>query len=131
MPRGGRRSWRPTVIKAHQQGWNKCETKSVSAPELEGAVIENIRRFAQQPAMLSGVLCRLEEIRRDSGEVGMADPADVQDALMRFEPLWEQLNTAEQERFIRTLVAEVKYDGSTGMVTVGFHSEGIKELCEK
>ncbi len=23
---------------AHQRGWNKCETRSVSAPELEGAV---------------------------------------------------------------------------------------------
>ena len=118
-------------IKAHQQGWNKCETKSVSAPELEAAVLESLRRFAQQPAMLSGVLSRLEDMRRESGERAIADPADVQDALMRFEPLWEQLNAAEQERFIRALVAEVKYDGRTGMVTVGFHSEGIKELCEK
>ena len=45
-------------IKAHQRGWNKCETKSVSAPELEGAVIENLSRFAQQPAMLSAVFRR-------------------------------------------------------------------------
>lgn len=118
-------------IKAHQQGWNKCDTKSVSAPELEGAVIKNLRRFAQQPAMLSGVLCRLEEIRRESSEMAMAEPADVQDALLKFDPLWEQLNTSEQERFIRALVAEVKYDGRTGTVTVGFHSEGIKELCQE
>ena len=118
-------------IKAHQQGWNKCETKSVSAPELEGAVLENIRRFAQRPAMLSGVLAQLEEMRRESSDMAMTEPVDVQDALLRFEPLWEQLNTSEQERLIRALVAEVKYDGPTGMVTVGFHSEAIKELCQE
>ncbi len=118
-------------IMAHQRGWNKCETKSVSAPELEGAVIDNLRRFVQQPAMLSGVLRRLEEMRRESSEIAMAEPADVQEALARFDPLWEQLNLAEQERFIRALITEVQYDGPTGTVTVGFHSEGIKELCEQ
>jgi hypothetical protein len=46
----------------------------------------------------------------------------------RFEPLWDQLTTVEQERFIRVLIAEVGYDGHTQTVTVGFHSEGIKEL---
>lgn len=116
-------------ITAHQRGWNTCETKSVSAALLEGAVIENLRRFAQQPAMLSGVLRRLEEMRREANETVMAEPGDVQDALLRFDPLWEQLTTWEQERFIRALVAEVRYDGQTENVTVGFHSEGIKELC--
>jgi site-specific DNA recombinase len=118
-------------ITAHQRGWNACETKSVPAPLLEGAVIENIRRFAQQPAMLSGVLRRLEEMRREANETAMAEPADVQDALLKFDPLWEQLTTWEKERFIRALIAEVRYDGTTETVTVGFRSEGIKELCEK
>ena len=101
------------------------------APLLEGAVIENLRRFAQQPAMLSGVLRRLEEMRREANETTLAEPACVQDALQRFDPLWEQLTTWEQERFIRALVTEVRYDRRTETVTVGFHSEGIKELCEK
>ena len=59
----------------------------------------------------------------------MTDPADVQTALLSFDPLWEQLTTSEQETFIRTLVNQVKYDGTTGEVTIGFHSDGIKELC--
>ena len=118
-------------ITAHQHGWNACETKSVPAPLLEGAVVENLRRFAQQPAMISGVLRHLEEMRREANETAMAEPADVQDALQKFDPLWEQLTTWEQERFIRALVAEVRYDRRTETVTVGFSSEGIKELCEK
>jgi site-specific DNA recombinase len=118
-------------INAHQRGWNTCETKSVSAPELEGAVIEHLRRFVQQPAMLSGVLGRLEEMRRESKDTPITDPANVQEALSRFEPLWEHLTTSEKERFIRALVTEVRYDGRTGSVTVGFRSEAVKELCEK
>jgi site-specific DNA recombinase len=74
-------------INAHQRGWNVCDTKSVSAPLLEGAVIENIRRFAQQPAVLAGVLRRLEELRRESNDIQMAEPAGVRDALLRFDPL--------------------------------------------
>jgi hypothetical protein len=103
----------------------------VSASLLEGAVIENLRRFAQQPAILSSVLRLLEALRRESGEEQLAEPADVEQAILRFDPLWEQLTSWQKEQFIRTLVAAVKYDGRTGTVTVGFHSEGIKELCKE
>jgi site-specific DNA recombinase len=113
--------------RAHQRGWNKCETRSVSAPELEGAVINSLRNFAQDPAMLSEVLRRLAEDRVPGMPV--ADPGEVADALKKFDPLWDQLTTWEQETFIRTLLAQVRYDGRTGEVTVGFHSEGIKQLC--
>jgi site-specific DNA recombinase len=118
-------------ITAHQRGYKSCETKSVPAPLLEDAVVENLRRFILQPAMLSGVLRRLQEMRREAIEIAIVEPADVQNALLKFEPLWEQLTTWEKERFIRALVTEVRYDGRTETVTVGFHSEGIKELCEK
>jgi hypothetical protein len=39
------------------------------------------------------------------------------------------LSAWEQERFIRTLVEHVRYDGKTGTVTLGFRSRGIKEFC--
>jgi len=115
--------------KAHQRGWNKCETRSVSAPELEGAVVNNIRNFAQDPAVLSEVLRRIEECRQP--DEPMTEPSEVERALSEFDPLWERLTTWEQETFIRTLVAQVRYDGRTDNVTVGLHSEGIKHLCEQ
>jgi site-specific DNA recombinase len=117
-------------IKAHQRGWNKCPTRSVSAPQLESALISQIRGIAQTPAMLSEVLRQLEESRQQSGtDVPINDPEEVRQALMRFDPLWEELTTAEKERFIRVLVKEVRYDGPNQIVTVGFRSEGIKALC--
>jgi len=115
--------------KAHQRGWTKCDTRSVSAPELEGAVIGNIRNIAQDPTVLSEVLQRIEECRKP-GEA-MTDPAEVQQALLKFDPLWEELTTSEQETFIRSLVAQVRYDGKTGDVTIGFRSEGVKQLCKQ
>jgi hypothetical protein len=30
-------------VNAHQRGWNTCETRSVSAPDLERAVVDQIR----------------------------------------------------------------------------------------
>lgn len=114
---------------AHQRGWNKCQTRSVSAPELERAVINNLRGFARNPDMLSEVVRRREQGRAPGSP--LTDPGDVASALQKFDPLWDQLTTWEQETFIRTLVAEIRYDGRTGEVAVGFHSAGIKQLCGK
>ena len=90
--------------------------------------MDRLRMFARQPAMLSEVLQRVQE---NGGQVGPADPEDVRTALESFDPLWTQFTRWEQERFIRTLVAEVRYDGPSGTVTLGFRTEGIKELCQK
>lgn len=179
-------------VKAHQRGWAQCETRSVSAPALENAVVEQLRGIARNPAMLRAVLCQIEERRlqdaagiskekadielelkkvaQESGDMAStaadarlaagrlveledraahlrdrltgiqrqmaeieaerANPKDVEAALHEFEPLWEQLSTWEQERFIRTLVEQVRYDGRTGTVTVGFRSNGIRDLCD-
>lgn len=114
---------------AHQRGWNKCETRSVSAPELEGAVINTLRNVARDPAILSQVLQRIVEGRPPNEPI--ADPGHVQTALLRFDPLWEQLTISEQETFIRTLVNHVKYDGTTGEVTIGFHNDGIRQLAAR
>jgi site-specific DNA recombinase len=116
---------------AHQRGYNACETRSVPAPLLERAVVARVGGIAQSPEMLSEVLQWVEHRRIESGESPASDPAELQDALSKFDPLWDQLTTAEQERFIRVLISEIRYDGRTETVTVGFHTEGTKELCER
>jgi site-specific DNA recombinase len=180
-------------VKAHQRGWAQCETRSVSAPALENAVVEQLHGIARNPAMLREVLRQIEEHRLQDAasidkekaaievelkkiaqatgdtasmagglrvaasdfvqlqdrmnhlggrladiqrqmagiEAERANPKDVEAALREFEPLWEQLSTWEQERFIRTLVEQVRYDGKTGTVTVGFRSTGIRDLCNR
>jgi len=112
---------------AHQRGWNKCATRSVSAPELERAVINQLHNVARDPGVLSDVLQRISDDRQPNEPI--TDPADIQNVLFSFDPLWEQLTASEQESFIRTLINQVKYDGATGEVTISFHNNGIKQLC--
>ena len=176
-------------VKAHQRGWTQCETRSVSAPALENAVVDQLRGIGRNPTLLREVLRQIAEhrdrtsagIRRQKAEAGIdirkaaheikeavstpgtggtarladlqdrmsqqnnrltdlslqlaaidaedADAQDVETALQAFDPLWEQLSTWEQERFIRTLVERIDYNGKTGTVTLGFRSRGIRDIC--
>jgi hypothetical protein len=111
-------------VKAHQRGWTQCETRSVSAPELEQAVVDQIRGVGQNPMALTAVMRQVEE----SG-AGDIRREDVAAALREFDGLWKQLAPREQEQFIKALVESVSYDGRTGTVTVGFRSAGLKQLC--
>jgi len=174
-------------VKAHQRGWAQCETRCVSAPALENAVLEQLRGLGRNPAMLREVLRQIGEHRNQEStalirektdterglkaaaqetreaasapggatrvaglqdqtsrlnnrfaelsqqlaaiEAENVDVKDVEASLHAFDPLWEQLSTWEQERFIRTLVERVEYNGKTGTVTLGFRSRGIRDIC--
>jgi site-specific DNA recombinase len=111
-------------VKAHQRGWNQCVTRSVSAPELEQAVVDQIRGVGRNPMMLTAVMEHLEETG-----FGDVPREDVARALREFDGLWRQLSPREQEQLIKALVETVSYDGQTGTVTVSFRSAGIKQLC--
>jgi site-specific DNA recombinase len=183
-------------VKAQQRGWNNCPTRSVSAPALESAVVEQIRWIGHNPTMLGAVMRQLAErtnarsaelalerdqiqsalqtlsqemsalartvsspgpeakaatdrlaetheraaeLNRQLTELQQTEAAadlrgvnadELQRALANFSPLWEHMTSWEQEKFIRALVEEVSYDGTAGVVTVGFRSTGIKELCQ-
>ena len=119
--RKGNRLYRYYVcVNAHQRGWNKCETRSVSAPEIEQAVIDQIRGIGRHPEVIDQVH------RRVSASVLRAEVATV---LSSFDELWEQMLPREQERFVKALLGQVRYDGRTGTVTATFRSSGLKQLC--
>jgi site-specific DNA recombinase len=181
--------------KAQQQGWNRCATRSVSAPALEAAVVEQIRSIGRSPALLAQVLRKLagdaharsDEAQRQLGQVDKelseastdmaalatrastpgadakealdrlarlharvaeleqqragvlrtsraehtgTDANDVQHALEQFSPLWDEMTGWEQQKVIRSLIEEVRYDGEAGVVKLGFRSNGLKEVCQ-
>jgi len=111
-------------VKAHQRGWSQCATRSVSAPELEQAVVDQIRGVGRNPMLLTAVMEQL-------AQSGVHDVAreDVAQALKEFDGLWNELAPREQEEFIKKLIQSVAYDGRSGTVTVGFHSAGVRQLC--
>jgi site-specific DNA recombinase len=174
---------------AHQKGYNQCPTRSVSAPAIEQAVIEQIRGIAANPGVVDRVVESLGEQRvadietlerekrlierelerlgqelaglvRTGGKLAVdrmaevqeratllerklrevrdqlaewvgqtVDVADVRRTLREFDRLWAEMTPREQEKFVKTLVAQVAYDGRSGEVTVGFRTAAIKQLC--
>jgi site-specific DNA recombinase len=75
---------------------------------------------------------QLAQVRRQLRDVDAerVDATDLQRALDHFDPLWEHMSAWEQEQFVHTLVEQIRYEGTTGTVTVGFRSSGIRSLCQ-
>jgi site-specific DNA recombinase len=176
-------------VNAHQRGYDQCQTRSVSAPQIEQAVVDQIRGIAANPSVVDEVVRQLaeqqstqrealerekrvmeRELSRLAGEIPslvraggkhvadkmaelqdrinvlegqlrsvcdqlaetvdqITDPASVLRALREFDVLWEEMKPREQEKFVKTLVERVTYDGRTGKVTVGFRTARIRQLC--
>jgi site-specific DNA recombinase len=62
--KGPRRYRYYVCVKAQQKGWNNCETKSVSAPAIEAAVVQQIRKIGSDPRIVGEALRRAESQRR-------------------------------------------------------------------
>jgi site-specific DNA recombinase len=55
---------------AQQKGWNSCETKSVSAPAIESAVLDSIRRLGTDPKLADAVAVEaIEQMARRRHEI--------------------------------------------------------------
>ena len=48
-------------VNAHQKGYEKCQTRSVSAPVIEQAVVDQIRGIAANPDVVADVVRQLDE----------------------------------------------------------------------
>jgi site-specific DNA recombinase len=176
-------------VNAHQKGYNQCPTRSVSAPVIEQAVVDQIRGIAANPDVVAEVVRQLDDQRvagieglerekrvmekelqrlgeeiaglvRMNGKLATDRIADLQDraavlerqlrevrdrlaesvgqtvdiasvrkTLREFDGVWSEMTPREQEKFVKTLVERVSYDGATGTVTVGFRTAGIRQLC--
>ena len=61
--KGARRYRYYVCEQAQQRGWANCETKSVSAPAIEAAVVQQIRRIGSDPRIVSRAIAKAEEKR--------------------------------------------------------------------
>src|SRR5512146_1245835 len=46
---------------AQQRGWEACPSKSLSAQQIEDAVVEHVRELAQHPHVIAETLRKIEE----------------------------------------------------------------------
>ncbi|GGJ45082.1 recombinase family protein [Neoroseomonas lacus] len=75
--------------------------RRVSAAQIEGAVISQIRALLRQPEVVVGTWLAARKEAPDLTE------REVRDALHRLDPLWDELFPAEQARIVRALVERV------------------------
>ena len=61
--KGSRRYRYYVCIRAQQKGWESCETKSVSAPAIESAVVQQIRAIGADPRIVVSALQKVEQQR--------------------------------------------------------------------
>ena len=93
----------------------------ISAAEIEGAVIAQVRGLLRQPEVVLGAWRAARASAPDMTE------DDARLALERLDPLWEELFPAEQARIIRLLVDRV--DVGAGGADVRLKLEGLASLA--
>jgi hypothetical protein len=93
----------------------------ISAAEIEGAVIAQVRGLLRQPEVVLGAWRAARASAPDMTE----DEARL--ALERLDPLWDELFPAEQARIIRLLVDRV--DIGAGGADVRLKLEGLGSLA--
>ncbi len=100
--RGGR-MYRYYVSQSVLQGGGtkRPEVARVPAGEIEGGVLAQVRALVRQPEMVVGTWRAAQATAPDVTE------QEVQQALERIEPLWDELFPAERARIVRLLVDRV------------------------
>ena len=68
---------------AQQQGWKNCETKSVSAPAIESAVLDAVRKLGTDPQLAAEVVRQAEAQLARRREQHGKDVAVAESALRR------------------------------------------------
>jgi hypothetical protein len=95
----------------------------VPAGEIETAVMDKLRAVFRQPEIVAGTW---KAARAQDGEI---TEADARDALIRLDPLWDELFPAEQARIATLLVERV--DIGTAALQVRLRMDGLRGLARE
>jgi len=107
--------------------------ETVKAPIAEADSGLATARLADLQEQIASAERRLTEVRNEVQHLrrDIIDEADVARAVAEFDPIWEALSTHEQARLLHLLIKRIDYDGRDGMISITFHSGGIKTLANQ
>jgi site-specific DNA recombinase len=97
-----------------------CTVRRVSAAEIEGAVVNQVRGLLRSPEMI------VRTWRAGKKLIAGLQESEVREALQRLDPLWDELFPAEQARIIQLLVERV--DVGLDAVDIRLRTEGLANL---
>ena len=109
-----------SVIK---RGTEACTVKQIPAAEIERIVIEQIRSLLQTPEVIIQTWRAARKTDKNLAE------SDVRNALLEFEPIWNELFPAEQARLVELLVERV--DLRSDCIDLCLRVEGLTSLCSE
>jgi hypothetical protein len=101
---------------ASRNGHRTYPTRSLSAGEIEGVVVEQLRRLLRSPQLLATGF-------QEAAGIGKREMAR---ALAALDGSWDQLPPAEQERIVRSTVTRVEVHPDRA--DVRFSREGLVTL---
>jgi len=114
-------------VHASKNGYDSCPVRSLSAGEIEGVVIEQLRRVLRSPELLAQTY---REARAQADGQAVTCEAfteqDVVNALCSLDPIWDQLFPGEQARIVQLLVKQV--DVYPGRAELRIRAEGLASL---
>jgi len=114
-------------VRATKNGHDSCPTRSLSAGEIEGVVVQQLRAVLRSPEILAQTY-REARAQMDEQE-GQCEPfseRDVVDALRSLDPIWEHLFPEEQARIVQLLVKKV--DVYPDRAELHIRTEGLASL---
>ncbi|MHB9036314.1 MAG: recombinase family protein [Armatimonadota bacterium] len=113
--------------KASKHGHAACPVGSVSAGEIEGAVMAQLRTVLRTPEMVAQTYLAARELQleNDTGLLPISE-AEVRQALQNFDLIWDELYPAEQTRLVGLLVERVIVNPNG--ISIGIRAEGIHSL---
>jgi site-specific DNA recombinase len=97
-----------------------CPVSRVAAGEIEGAVIQQVRKLLCSPEIV------VQAWRTARRSIENLNEAHVRDALARFDDLWAELFPVEQARIVHLLVERI--DLSLGGADISLRIEGLTSL---
>jgi site-specific DNA recombinase len=107
---------------AIRQGYAECPVRSVSAAEIEEAVVAQVRHVLRTPEVTARTWAAAKS------ELAVPE-REVVETITEFAPLWDELFPAEQARIVRLLVERV--DLSPDGMRVRLRAEGLQTLVQE
>ena len=106
-----------------KHGRDACPVGRLSAAEVEGAVVAQVRGLLREPEVVIGTW------RAARTEIEGISEMEVRESLERLDPIWEELFPAEQARVIQLLVERI--DVAPDGVDIRLRVDGLSKLVHE
>jgi len=97
-------------LNAQKRGYDACSTKSISAPVIEDAVLDSLRKMSK-------------DITLDITNEPNAECIKIIN-----DPVWDTIFPQEKRRILRLILKEVDYNGTTGAFGLTLSENGMRFL---